>query len=247
MNRAFAVALGYLLSAGFGMQRAEAVVVLDVFTDAYIEDFAAGGTLDGVPDSIFDTNSLLAGKGLLSSGAAIESRPIIIFDLSPYAGLTLNSALLSGYGGGVDHNFAPETIAANFYTIAGDGVVTLADFDRPSTLLGSHTFDGVQLGTFPFELYPFSLDVTPQVQTLLGQADPFAEFRVQSDELTLLMNAGDAAAPSNIDPRFPGPRLSLTFADAGSAVPEPGTFGLFLTGGAGFLAARWRRRLIPRV
>ncbi|PIQ84368.1 MAG: hypothetical protein COV75_02595 [Candidatus Omnitrophica bacterium CG11_big_fil_rev_8_21_14_0_20_63_9] len=237
----FAV-VGCLIAAGWDAQEAGAVV-LDVFSDAYITDLAPGGTLDGLPDSISNTGALLAGKGILSSGAAIDSRPIMIFDVSSYGGLTLSSALLSGYGGGVDHNFAPETISANFFGIPGDGIVSLADFDRAATAVGSHTFDGVSFQTF--ELFPFSFDVTPYVQTLLTQTDPFAEFRVESDELTVLLNAGEAAVPFSVDTRFPGPRLSLTFADSGAIIPEPGTFGLFLTGITGLVATRHRRRSLP--
>ena len=151
-----------LLAALLGWTRQAEAVGLAVVTDAYVEDFASSGVLDGGPENIRNTNALLAGKGLLSSGAAIETRPVIIFDLSPYAGMTLSSALLTGYGGGTDHNLAPETITADFFSSAGDGLVSLADFDQLATAAGNHTFNGLD-NVFFTQLFPFSLHLPPHI------------------------------------------------------------------------------------
>jgi hypothetical protein len=216
-------------------------VILDVVADAYLQDFASDGLLDGVPETMHDTNALLASTGLLSSGAAVDSRAILVFDVSPYAGMTLSSAALSGFGGRVDNGFLPDPITAHFFGYAGDGSITLADFDRAATAAGSVNLPGVT--QFPFNLAAFSVPVSPVVQPLLAGSLPYLEFRVEADALSAYLNAFNAT-----DPRFTGPRLALEFEEPQSepprgVVPEPSSLWLF-SSALGMLALRPARRRV---
>lgn len=225
--RSLLLLLGILLTT---CGPAEAVV-LDVLLDAYVQDFTpSGSNLDGVPETIHDTNALLAARGTLSSGATIDSRAILVFDIGPYAGMTLSSAALSGFGGRVDNGFQPDPITAHFFGYAGDGVITLADFDEVAAPAGQADLPGVT--QFPFNLAPFNVPVTPVVQSLLSGNEAFLEFRVEADALTAYLEAG--------------PRLTLEFAQQPptpptGVVPEPASLWLS-TLGLTLLLGRGRRR-----
>lgn len=213
---------------------AQASVMVDVMADAYLEDFAPSGDLDGIPDALYNTNALLAGYGILSSGAAVDSHAIMAFDLSPFAGMTLTSATLSGFGARTDRG--PDPITAFFFWYPGDGMITLEDFNRSASPAGSVS---LSFTGFPPSPLPFDLLVTSSVQMLLDGGDPMLEFRVEAEELTAYLSAGEVPPPFSPDPGTTGPRLFLEFARP-PTIPEPSS--LLLLGSSLLGLTGWRRR-----
>jgi len=202
---------------------------INVYADGTIEDFTHSDTedIDGVPDRISDTNSLLPARGIFT-GFNVDAHAIMTFDISDYSHRPLSSAFLTGYGTKVDNAAYPDSIDGNFYIYyGGNGLVELDDFNTPGTFIGNVTFTP----SSPFNLEYFQLDITSYLQELLNTNHEYAEFRVEAEYPTVYINAGETGPSSDhtIDPTWPGPQLALTFSDV-HAVPEPGS--LFLLGAA---------------
>lgn len=232
-----------MMSLALGVFPAQAAIFVDVYRDGYIDDFTKDKNTppDGIPDRISDTNALLAGRGEFFdefNAFNVDSRAIMTFDVSAYAGKNLLSASLQGYGTRVDNKGSPDPITAQFYFYGGDGQVGLDDFNA-----GGPTFAFNNFAPHPegFDLDPFEVDVTSALQLLLNDSNAFAEFRVQSLAPTVFINAGEVDPNSGFqtDPRWPGPRLALEF-DHNNTVPEPST--LLLLGGGLAAAMRLRKR-----
>lgn len=225
---------------------AQAAIILDVVVDAYVEDFPR----DGVPDNVLDTNSLILDRVTVTTQqfgtVEIEGRPVMAFDLSPYSGQFLTSAIFSAYGTTTRYGAAEpaDPLTADLLAFAGDGVIDLADFNRPGAWANSVTIPGAAVPTLlppiriPMEF--FDTDVTNAVQAWLTAGTAFGEFRLESDQETFfaLLAAGQVPLPFSPEP-FPGPRLALTFAGSSPTIPEPASLWLM---GLGFVALRSHRR-----
>lgn len=209
-------------------QLAHAINILDVYKDAYIEDYTFTLTPgpDGIPDRISDTNALLASRGEFFdeyNNFNVDSHIVMTFDISQYIGKTLSSAYLTGNGRRTDTWNSGETnpISGLFYIYAGDGLITLEDFNIPATYIGEQSFAPDPNNNF--HLSYFALDITPYLQSLLNDPlNSYAEIRVESASPTVYIQAGEFAG---IDVLYPGPQLALT------VVPEPISSVLMLLGG----------------
>lgn len=201
---------------------------LNVLEDAYINDFNATGPTDGIPDEMRNTNALLSGTGILSDGDAIESRTVMVFDLAPYWGIDLSKAELTGFGRRVDAWSNRDPITLGVYHYAGDGAVTLDDFNRPASYLADLTLPNPGDFSYPF----FTLDVTGAVQQALDNDSRYLEFKLVSDKLTGYITAGEVPAAFTPDLGRTGPQLKLTM------VPEPCSMLLFSVGCGVLVAAK---------
>jgi hypothetical protein len=224
---------------------AEAFVLIDVYRDGYIDDisFNQDVPLDGIPDDVYDTNALLAGRGEFFdefNNFRFDARAVMTFDVGPYAGRRLQSTELRGFGFATGSAGTP--VEGLFYLYEGDGIVGLDDFDVPADFAGNYTFDRASDYT-ALSRHTFAVDVTAPLQTLLSEDAGYAEFRLEADRPEIYLSAGETR-----EPLFPldfqddhirhGPRLKLVFQET-AAVPEPSTFILLSAGLAG---CAFRRR-----
>lgn len=239
MRRVKVISIGlFLLAAVFSISYSAEAAVIDVFKDGYVEDFEPSGVLDGNPDRVRDTNALLAGKGILTGGEAMDSRVIMSFDLSPYWGGQLDSAKLTGFGRRVDSwPLGGDPITVHFFHYIDDGIVTLDDFNQPATFFSDLSLPNtMDFNDFLF----FEIDVTPIVRAGLDNNDQYLEFRVEAEELTGYISAGESLSSLHPDSGRLGPQLHLAVnATSGNVVPEPMTVLLF---GGGLIGAYLRKR-----
>jgi hypothetical protein len=207
---------------------------VDVLSDAYIDDWGIDGVV--LASDVHNTNALYAGTGTLSNGLTLDSRSVMIFDVSPYWGLTLGSASLLGSGKSLNPNEDPMSVQLSSF-ISDHATVVESDFNETAASAGSFqlpytSFDGILINS------PFQVNVTSIVQSALDNQQQYLAFRVQADVFEAYISAGEsvAAFPTDYE-RFgvKGPRLQL------NAVPEPVSGLLFLVGGA-VLVGRARRR-----
>jgi len=143
--------------------------------------------LDGYGDSFND-----AWPGLLRQQSYREDRAIQEYDVSPYAGMTVTSATISGtiY---VNNSGGTWPRVFDFTIYDGNGQADLSDFEIPGTVVGVETW---QQDTGP--LY-FSFDVTAEVQALLDAGGEFVGLKVDPTSDNSFPSILDAAGVLSIE------------------------------------------------
>ncbi len=240
--------------------------IVDVFRDAGLTDVTRDKALplDGIPDLISDS-LLEIGKTKYFSFyrnttlySLWESRSVMTFDISPYAGRTLTSAVWTGYG--LNSDVAnPQSYPGKFFLSSGDGFVTPSDFNASAVFIGEAQFPSYITG---FDYKPIQLDVTAALQDLVTLGSHYAELRVESSldwadfpdfkrndqpvqfdqwGYDMSLQAGEAAQGVFFNPKWPGPQLAIT------TTPEPVSSALFLIGGGAMFYRRFQKRKCNKV
>lgn len=234
--------------------------IVDVFRDAGLTDVTRDKALplDGIPDLVHDS-LLKIGKTKYFSFyrdttlySLWESRSVMTFDISLYAGRTLTSAIWTGYGLNTDVA-NPQPYPGKFFLSSGDGFVTPSDFNAPAVFIGEAQFPSYSTG---LDYKPIHLDVTDALQDLVTLGSHYAELRVESaldladfpdfkrndqpaqfDQwgYDMSLAAGEAAPGVFFKPKWPGPQLAIT------TTPEPVSSALFLIGGGALFYRRFQK------
>ncbi|MCA9401979.1 MAG: PEP-CTERM sorting domain-containing protein [Candidatus Omnitrophica bacterium] len=264
MKKASIFLLFFIVTFAVNLKNSQCVFasdIIDVFHDAGLTDVTRERTipLDGIPDIVYD-NILEIGKEKYFSFyreeslySLWESRSIMTFDISPYAGRTLTSAVWTGYG--LNYDIAnPQPHQGKLFLSSGDGFVTPSDFNSPAVFIGEAQFPSYIIG---FDYKPIQLDVTAALQDLVTLGSHYAELRIESDlnwaefpdfernnepyqflqwGYNMNLEAGEAAPGVFFKPKWPGPQLTIT------TTPEPVSSALFLIGGGAMFYRRFQKR-----
>ena len=195
--------VGLMLLCGAATARGETIASPTI--DGIVRDIGLFGKKDGAADTTIDD-----GEVRIINAPWTEDRGVIEFSLlglfSPVltASVSLPMSDCSG----------PYPFTIDVFTYAGDGMLTLSDWDA-GTLLTSFEYSGEELVV---------VDTTSFIATAIAAGSPYAGFNVRF------------AGPSNID-RFRGTASYLSFGSVEcdsaallsiATVPEPGTGILML-------------------
>ncbi len=127
-------------------------------------------------------------EGLLRQQSYREDRAIQEYDVSPYAGMTVSSATISGTIH-VNNGAGNWPRVFDFILYHGNGQADVSDFEIPGVVIGTETW---QQDTGP--LY-FSFDVTTTVQDLLDAGADYIGLKVDPtsmDSFPSILSEDDA-------------------------------------------------------
>ncbi len=180
---------------------------------------------NGVPDTIAVFGQSFS--GLLREQSSRENRAVQEYDVSQFAGQTVNSATISGrvnVNNGADNGVR----SFQFGIYAGDGVADLTDWDPGATVVGTGSY-APPTDSF----FDFSFDVTAEVAAIIGNGGDWVGLWVDptSDpSFPNILNASEDVAVLTIDASTSGGCLGDIADDNGTLGASDGqvSFGDFL-------------------
>ena len=191
----------------------------DIVTDFITIDDGRTRVFGG--DEVDTTNESLT---LTQSGSLIDN-VILEFDISSLsASALLSSASLSLVQDGFASDIGSTAIPIEAFVYAGDGVVTIDDFDALATNIGDFS---VPLSVTDGDVLTFDFADLSEFQSIVASGAEFLTIRLETNSFATIGFA------SLEDPVFAPPTLRI------ESVPEPSCAGMTLLLG-GFLVRRGR-------
>jgi hypothetical protein len=168
-------------------------------------------THDAPVDGNADSFNATPFEGLIRVVASQEDRALQEFDVSAFAGLTLQSATLSGtiY---VNNAFDNGVRTFDFLLYAGNGVADLSDHAIPAVVVGTGSYHPPAQTSFTY-----SFDVTSQVAALIGGGATWIGLRAQGSSTPNFPNILDDVSSRLAIDALPATGAAFCFGDGSAA------------------------------